>query len=462
MPDYPPSMDRLLSDPRAAALVERCGASEAKAVIKEALDQLRTRWRGGGETPSASGIFDRAAELAGERFTAPLRRVVNATGVVLHTNLGRAPLPPKALQEASSLLTGYVDLETDIASGRRGHRDSRVESAFQHYFETDHAVVVVNNNAAAVLLALNTLALGKEVVVSRGELVEIGGGFRIPEIMGASGAVLREVGTTNRTSLDDYRRAASRETGLLLKVHPSNYRVLGFSREVPLVKMVALGRSLGLPVLYDLGSGLAAPDEILSLGDEPPVRQALSCDPDVLCFSADKLFGACQAGILLIRKNLADRFRRNPLLRALRVDKTAYHMLGAVLNAYRRGRFDEIPALSMLRAAAPVLRRRARRLLKSIEQAAPGAFELAVVNAEGRAGGGSAPLFPLVSPAVKVKPLKRTVEEMEYDLRTGGEPPVVTVLEDGAAYFHLRTLSARDAGAVVSRLAQFASQEVQK
>lgn len=447
----PPRMDHLLAAAGTADLIGRFGREATKQALSEALEEGRTAWRKGGPPPSEEGLLARARSLLSDGFAPPLNRVVNATGVVLHTNLGRAPLCARHLRGGAELLSGYVDLEMDLSEGGRGHRDLRLERSFQDFLGTDYGLVAVNNNAAAVLLALRALSRGRETVVSRGELVEIGGGFRIPEVMAASGAILREVGTTNRTRLEDYAGAIGSETALLLKVHPSNYRIRGFTEEVPLESLGSLGRERGIPVMMDLGSGLLAPEGTLELGDEPSVQATLAVRPDLLCFSADKLLGACQAGLLLIRPDLVGTFRKDPLLRALRVDKVRYLLLGRAVEAYRRGAWAEIPAVAALTLSASVLRRRARALLRRVERACPGKFRLAVTEQEGRAGGGTAPLHPLPSPALSLRPTEGSPERLEAFLRAGVPPVIGTVRED-AMHLHLRTLLPGDLPVVVRHL----------
>ncbi len=457
MSAHPPRMDTLLAMDLAQALGRQYGVSAVKGAVASALDGGRAAWRKGSPAPLPEDVLRAASALLEASFAPSLTRVINATGVVLHTNLGRAPLSKKALAYASEILTGYVDLEVDLDSRTRGHRDARLERAFGEHFQTDRALVVVNNNAAAVLLMLNTLSAGKETLVSRGELVEIGGGFRVPEVMAASGARLREVGSTNRTRLSDYRKAAGPDTGLILKVHPSNYRILGFTQESPLAELVALGRELNVPVGYDWGTGLAIPSEAVGLSGETTLAEALASDPDVLCFSADKLFGACQAGLLLVKPRFAEMFRTNPLLRALRVDKVTYALLGSALDAYRRGRWETLPALAALAATESKLYARASRLKRQIERAAPERFRLEVVRGEGRAGGGTAPLDPLPSPCLAVVPVQGRVGDLEDHLRTGGEPPVLGVLLEGRLLLHVRTFLPGDAEEVVRRLCEFGS-----
>jgi L-seryl-tRNA(Ser) seleniumtransferase len=451
-------MDVLLALPAMVSLREAFGAPAVKEALRTALEETRERWKAGGEVPHPDTVAERARVVLGASFAPPLRRVVNATGVVLHTNLGRAPLSRRSLALAADLLSGYVDLEVDLEARTRGHRDARLERQVREWLGTDRALVVVNNNASAVLLMLNTLSKGREALVSRGELVEIGGGFRVPEVMAASGARLREVGTTNRTRLSDYRRACGPESGLLLKVHPSNYQIVGFTREVPLPDLVALGRELDLPVGYDWGTGLAADPHAVGLPGEETLPRALAAGPDVLAFSTDKLFGACQGGFLLVRPDLAGAFRSNPLLRALRVDKIRYALLGAALDAYRKGRWSELPALAALAEPESSLRIKAMGLKRRIERALQGRFSMEVIRAEGRAGGGSAPTTPLPSPALGLKPASGRVEGLEEYLRTGGTPPILGVLSEGRLLIHVRTLLPGDAADLVRRLAGYSGE----
>ena len=457
MSERPPRMDLLLALPECAPLRERFGPQALKKSLGDALEEARKAWRKGAAAPTPRAVVSRATALLESSFRPILRPVINATGVVLHTNLGRAPLPEGALRGASRVLSRYVDLEVDLAARGRGHRDARIEGALRDFLGTDYSVVVVNNNAAATLLMLNTLSAGRETVVSRGELVEIGGGFRIPEVLAASGAVLKEVGTTNRTRLSDYRKAAGPGTGLLLKVHPSNYRIVGFTEEVPLGELVALGKKLRLPVAMDLGSGLLTGAEELGLEGENTVAQVLADKPDALCFSADKLLGGSQAGILMAAPRHAAAFRSNPLLRALRADKLVYFLLGEILNAYRSGRRREVPALSLLLAPAPLLRRCAVGLRRRIEALAPGRFDLRVVEAEGRAGGGTAPTSPLRSPALAVRPAKGSCAALDGHLRRG-DPPVLGIVERDRLLLHMRTLLPGDHAVLAERIASFSEE----
>jgi L-seryl-tRNA(Ser) seleniumtransferase len=447
-------MDLLLATPECEPLRARFGHEALKRALGAALEEARKAWRGGAPAPTAQSAVSRAAVLLEGSFRPLLRPVINATGVILHTNLGRAPLPAGALRDASRVLSRYVDLEVDLATRTRGHRDARIEGAFQEFLGTDYGVVVVNNNAAATLLMLNTLSAGRETLVSRGELVEIGGGFRVPEVLAASGAVLKEVGTTNRTRISDYRKAAGPQTGLLLKVHPSNYRIVGFTEEAPLRELVDLGSELRVPVAMDLGTGLLAEGEELGLEGESTVAQVLADGPDAFCFSADKLLGGSQAGVLMVAPRHVEAFRSNPLLRALRADKLAYFLLGEVLRAYRTGRRRELPALALLAAPAAGLRRRAVSLKRTVSQLAPGRFHMEVVEAQGRAGGGTAPTSPLRSPALALRPAAGSCRALDDFLRSG-DPPVLGVMEKDRLLLHMRTLLPGDHLPLAQRIASF-------
>lgn len=451
----PPRMDRLLASPEGRALRVRFGMPETKRVLREVLLERTRAWREGGPVPGEGEVLEEAGRRLEAFHRPPLRRVLNATGVILHTNLGRAPFSPALLREVEEVLSGYTDLELDLSEGERGHRDASLERLLRRLFDTDYAVVVVNNNAAATLLLLHTFSAGRETLVSRGELVEIGGGFRMPEVMRASGARLREVGTTNRTRPADFRKAAGPQSGLLLKVHTSNYRIVGFTEEVSLRDLVSLGRELRLPVAFDLGSGLLWEGLENLLPDEPSVAGALREGPDAVCFSGDKLLGACQAGILLVKPRWAEAFRKNPLTRALRVDKVTYALLGAVAGRYLRDRPEEVPALALFARSEGELRRRARRLVRRLSALRPGVFDLEVVEAEGRSGAGSAPVTPLPSPALAVVPRGGSAEELERFLRTGGDPPVLAQVAEGRVLLHLRTLLPGEEAALAGRLLAF-------
>ncbi len=360
------------------------------------------------------------AELSGVRRPS-LRRVLNATGVLVHTNLGRAPLSPAALERVADVGSGYSNLEYDLARGERGSRQDHLASLLGRLTGAE-AALVVNNNAAAILLALAALAEGREVVVSRGELIEIGDGFRIPDVLARSGARLVEVGTTNRTRAADYERAVGPETGALLRVHQSNFRVVGFSEQPRLAELAEIARRHGVPLVDDLGSGALSP-----VGDEPTPSASLAAGADVVCFSGDKLLGGPQAGIVVGQAELVERLRRHPLQRALRADKLTLAALeGTLVEALSPETRGEIPVLRMLHEPLDVVRARAERLAELVG----GEVEETVA----RVGGGALPLAELPSAAC-------AVEEMLAEPLRLGEPPVIGVVRDGRLLLDCRTLT---------------------
>ena len=378
--------------------------------------------------------------LALERLETPsLRRVINATGVVLHTNLGRAPLG------AITPLSGYSNLEYDIAAGRRGKRDVHVSALIEGLAGAPG--IAVNNNAAAVFLALNELAAGGEAVVSRGELIEIGDGFRIPDIMARSGAILREVGTTNRTSIEDYRAAINERTRLLLRVHPSNFRISGFTSRVELRELAALAHERGVPVYEDLGSGCLV--DLRAHGiDEPVVRDSVAAGADLVSFSGDKLLGGPQAGILAGREEIVARLRRNPLFRALRLDKLITQALETVLRNLVLERWERVPAIAMIREPAGRIRERALALLAR----AP-ALDAAVVEGRSVIGGGATPEQSIPTWVIAVACANVVAAER---LLRANNPPVIARLEEGKLVLDLRTVFAEDEDDLVSALRSLA------
>ena len=399
----------------------------ARTVLARAREQIR-----GGSDPGDLGEQLRA-ELHAAR--APrLRRVLNATGVIVHTNLGRAPLAASALEQVIEAARGYSNLEYDLEAGARGTRQAHVTELVRRLTGAE-AALVVNNNAAAVLLALAALAEGREVLVSRGELIEIGDGFRIPDVLARSGARLVEVGTTNRTSAADYERAIGPDTALLLRVHQSNFRVVGFTEQPSVEDLAAVAAQHGLPLVDDLGSGV-----LVSLEGEPSARGSLAAGADLVCFSGDKLLGGPQAGIVVGRADLVDRLRRHPLQRALRADKLTLAALEGTLGLYLdpERALREVPVLRMLNEPLETVRERAERLAAAVG----GEIEETV----GRVGGGALPLAELPSYACAVE------ESLVEPLRLG-EPPVVGVLRDGRLLLDCRTLTDAEAEEVAAAVA---------
>jgi L-seryl-tRNA(Ser) seleniumtransferase len=369
-----------------------------------------------------------------------LRPVINATGVLLHTNLGRAPLAREAVRALQEVAAGYSNLEFNLETGKRGLRYEHVEALLCQITGAE-ASLVVNNNAAAVYLALRVLAKGKDVIVSRGELIEIGGSFRIPDILRESGASLVEVGTTNRTHLRDYEEAVGSSTGLLLKVHPSNYRVMGFHKEVSTEELVALGRRYALPVMEDLGSGCFVEPGSKGLMPEPLVADVLRTGIDLVTFSGDKLLGGPQAGILLGRKEILERIQAHPLNRVLRIDKLTLAALEVTLLLYRDPQTarSRIPTLGMLSTKESSLRRKANQLARGLRQALPPSFQVSVSATTGRTGGGSMPMDSLPGVGVRLRSTDCSAEEVLARLR-GASPPVIARIEQEEVILDVRTL----------------------
>ena len=381
-----------------------------------------------------------------------LRRVINATGVVIHTNLGRSPLAAAALAQIQEVAAHYSTLEYDLARGERGSRHDHLEALLQEITGAE-AALVVNNNAAAVLLALRALAQGREVIISRGQLVEIGGSFRLPEIMAVSGALLREVGTTNKTHLKDYEQAISLETALLLKVHPSNFRITGFTSEVALPELVALGRRYGLPVVEDLGSGCLVDLSRYGIEREPTVQEALKAGADLVLISGDKLLGGPQAGLALGSREVVTRLRAHPLTRALRPDKLTLAGLEATLRLYldEPQAIAEIPTLRMLSRPVADLDRQARGLARSLKRACGPRVQVQVVASIGRVGGGALPQVSLPSRALALAIPPLSPQQLEARLRQA-QPPIIARIEQDTLLLDMRTLLPDDLPALKTAL----------
>jgi len=410
-----PSVNELLQDERLVASEAEYGHDLVVDAARKAIDAARERLAAGEQ---AEDIVADALEILKGSAAPRLRRVLNATGIVVHTNLGRAPLAPGALERIKEVAAGYSNLEYDLAEGERGSRQDHLAPLLRDLTGAEDALVV-NNNAAAVFLAIAALAEGRDVLVSRGELVEIGDGFRIPEMLARSGARLVEVGTTNRTRIEDYERALGDRSAVLLRVHPSNFRVVGFTERAELGDLARLAEERGLVLVDDLGSGV-----MLDIGDEPTVTGSLHAGAHVVTFSGDKLFGGPQAGIVLGRADLVERLRRHPLQRALRADKLTIAALEGTLALYRSGRGGP-PVLRMLTEPAAVVRGRAERLA----HLTGGKVEATVA----RAGGGSLPTTDLESFACALE------ENLAEPLRRA-DPPVLGIVRDGVLLLDCRTL----------------------
>ncbi|MGH9506184.1 MAG: L-seryl-tRNA(Sec) selenium transferase [Terriglobales bacterium] len=451
-----PSVDELLRAPRLAPLWEELGPAWARAVIRETLEARRRRWR----EEDAAGAGDLDAELragAAARLAWSLRPAINATGIILHTNLGRAPLSREAAGRLAELAAGYSNLELDLDTGHRGRRDVHAE-ALACALTGAERTLVVNNNAAAVLLVVNTLAAGApdqpagEVLVSRGELVEIGGSFRIPEVLARGGAKLAEVGATNRTRLADYRRAITAQTRLILRVHRSNFQMRGFTAQPTLAELCALGRETGIPVAEDLGSGCLVDLSPAGLAREPLVGESLAAGVDAVTYSGDKLLGGPQAGLISGRRALLDRLRANPLFRALRVDRLTYAALEATLRAYGRGQRDQIPALRMIFMPEAEIAARARQWAAAVHPA----WRAEVVRAESVVGGGATPGQTLPTWALALTPAGETADALEARLRAQ-IPPVVARIHQGRVLLDPRTVLPEQESALLAVLAALAA-----
>ena len=450
-----PSMETLLSLQWVESLTEELGREAVKALFNEALLDLRRRARDG-EVPidgdPALAIEDRARRLIERRAKSSLSRLINATGVVIHTNLGRAPLPQEAIEALTRVSRGYSSLEYSLESGTRGQRNAHVEWLIRQVTGAE-AAIVTNNNAGAVLLALSGLSRGREVVVSSGELVEIGGSFRIPDILAFSGAKMVQVGCTNCTHLRDYRSAITEETAVLLKVHPSNYRVQGFTESVPREQLAALAKERGLVCMEDLGSGLIESLGQRDLGDEPTVRECLASGVDIVTFSGDKLLGGPQIGCIAGSASLIDRLRGHQLLRALRVDKMTLAAFEVILRMYLRGQSDEIPVVGMIRRSESDVRRQAetlcRKLTDLLEELAVTSYAVEIVETEDAVGGGSFPARPIKGWGVTVASLAGVgATKLSARLRET-ETPVIAGVKEDKLVLHVRTIQDGEGDAVV-------------
>jgi L-seryl-tRNA(Ser) seleniumtransferase len=429
----------VLREPAAVELAGRAGREVALAAVRRAIAARRERLAEGEPVDDADALSRSLAEEAAAAEQPYLRGVLNATGVIVHTNLGRAPLPQEAINAIVCTASGYANLELDLASGRRGSRQDALAPLIEELTGAE-AAIAVGNNAAALVLAVGALAAGREVIVSRGQLIEIGDGFRIPDIVATSGARLVEVGTTNRTTLSDYERAHGAETGLILRVHPSNYRIVGFTHEMGIDDLAALGDRLGVPVLDDLGSGVIAADPLFE--GEPAARASVGAGATLVCFSGDKLLGGPQAGIIAGRRDAVERCRRHPLARAVRIGKLAAAALEATLRLHRD------PALA--RRAIPVLRM-AHEPVDAVEARAAriaAAVGGVVVASESRIGGGALPALAIESRACALGDPRG---ELLARLR-GGTPPVVGRTHDGNLLLDARTLADDDVDMVIAAI----------
>lgn len=443
-----PKVGRLLESAEWAGIQARCSREQVKAALEAELDLARQAIMAGvRQAPGEEELLLRVEARLGRLLQAGPRRVLNATGVIIHTNLGRSPLAQEAATAAAEA-AGYCDLEMDMDSGERGSRHVHVEELLCRLTGAE-AAMAVNNNAAGVMLALGGVAKGREGIIARGQLVEIGGSFRVPEVMEESGIRLVEVGTTNKTYLEDYKGAISPETGVILRVHPSNFRVVGFQQEVPLAELVALGREHNLPVLDDLGSGTIV--DLRAWGvDEPTVQESVAAGADLICFSGDKMLGGPQCGIIVGGKQWISRLKKHPLARALRCDKINLAALAATLALYIQPEgWRSIPVLAMLTEELTAVEARAKSLATALS-GLPAKIEL--VSDVSPVGGGALPLHRLETRAVRVQPEKISAQALAQILRQGKIPLVARVHEE-AVILDVRTLRGEEISLAAQALA---------
>ena len=449
MPDFRiiPSIDILRKRDGVRALEAAFGAEATVEALRSGADAVRARVAAGEDLAHAAEIIEEMTRATlTSRSRGSLKPVINATGVVIHTNLGRAPLAEAAIERVTSLGRGYSNLEYDVEQGARGSRTVHAESLITSITGAE-AALVVNNNAAAIMLILAGLAAGREVIISRGELVEIGGGFRIPDVMRQSGALLREVGTTNRTRLTDYLASVSPATAMFLRVHPSNFRIEGFTERPELADLVGLARQANVSIVEDIGSGCLLED----LAGEPSVQASIAAGVDLVCFSGDKLLGGPQCGIIAGRAAMVDRLRSHPLMRALRADKITFAMLEATLSEYSAGRAEStIPVQRMLHLSAEEIETRAEALAETL---AANGWRVALVSGSSAVGGGSAPGLELPTVLLSIATDGESADATERWLRSL-DPPVIARIEHDRVILDLRTVLPEQDSTLTTLLSQ--------
>ena len=451
-----PSIDEVLHRADLTEVVARDGRLAVIEAARTVLERVRKEIEAGLDSEkldlTLSGMADAIIREVQGAVGYSLRPVINATGVILHTNLGRAPLATSAVEYIARTVAGYSNLEFDLASGERGKRDVHVDRLFRKLFadeDREFSTIVVNNNAAGVWLALNTLAAGGEVIVSRGELVEIGGSFRIPDVMAQSNGILREVGTTNRTRVSDYEQAINEKTRLLLRVHRSNFQITGFTEQPALEELVALARARNIPLVEDLGSGALLDLRAVGITGETGVAESLRAGVDVVTYSGDKLLGGPQAGMLTGRPDLIARMRKNSLFRALRVDKLTYAALESTLLAYVKGDHDAIPVLRMMRLSKEDIGARAEKLAKQLRVLA--GVQAEIIDGDSVIGGGAAPSSTLPTRLLAVSVKGLSPDELLARLRAS-DTPIIARVQDGRVLLDLRTVFPLEEPAIVSAL----------
>jgi L-seryl-tRNA(Ser) seleniumtransferase len=442
-----PSVDQLLRTEAATELRRSVGINRVTAIARQVIEEMRThlqteRLREQSKDELLLQVVERVQEICKLETTSGIHRVINATGVILHTNLGRAPLSDEA-RHAVLEATGYCTLEYDPTTGSRGKRGAYAEELLTQLTGAE-AALVVNNCASAALLILTVLARAAETIVSRGELVEIGGDFRVPEVMSNSGTTMVEVGSTNRTHLEDYREAITTKTRLIMRVHPSNYRIIGFTASPALSELGSLAHESGLYLYEDAGSGALTDLSSVGLGDEPTISESISAGADVVSFSGDKLLGGPQAGLIVARREIVDRLRAHSLYRALRVDKLCLAALEATLASHRRESLDDIPALRMLALSTNSIEERARNLIAQLTTADVATeMEATILPGQSAIGGGSGPTVHPPTALIALKHRTLSADDLELKLRHCS-PPVIARIADGLVLIDLRTVEARE------------------
>ncbi len=452
-----PSVERAANHPEILALIQRYPAPLIRDLVRQELAEMRRLLAAeASEEPSREALLQELVERTRQRvallFASPLRPLLNATGVVLHTGLGRAPLADAAREAVARVTAGYCSLEFELASGRRGERNTIIHGLLCALCGAE-AAVVVNNNAAAVLLALNTLSQGKEAIISRGQLIEIGGSFRLPEVMEKSGTRMREIGTTNRTRLQDYAAAIGPETGVVVIAHTSNYRVVGFTEEAEVAGIVELAHRHGLPVLHDLGGGALVDLRRFGLPREPLVQESVLAGVDVVTFSGDKVLGGPQSGLIAGKADFIQRIHANPLMRALRCDKMVFAALEATLRLYfaESSLLETHPVLAMLCEPEAAVRQRAESVRQALHRELAEHMDITLQPSLAQAGSGTLPLEKIPSHALVLQPRDGRVDHWAARLRTG-HPAVVGYIQDGAIWLDLRTIRASETTALVDAL----------
>lgn len=444
-----PSIDQLLKDADFDRLSEQYSRALVVQELRKVLEDLRkeiscSSMRLDSLKKTISCLFDTVAFELDKRLQPSLEQVINATGVLLHTNIGRAPVSCQMGNQGMEISSSYTNLEYDLTRGERGYRDQHVEPRLKRMLDCE-ASLICNNNAAAIHLILNTFARDRTVLVSRGELVEIGGSFRIPDIMEASGGLLKEVGTTNKTRISDFESNIDDQTGLILSVHPSNYRITGFTEAPSLSQLSLLAQRYGIPLLHDLGSGLLFPSSHPALLEEPSVGESLSAGVDLVCFSGDKLLGGPQAGIVVGREEFVVQLRRNPIMRAVRVDKMTYSLLDRTLLEFESERARQsVPIQKMLYATKQEIEERARSIC---EQLTLESLSTALIDGYSLVGGGAAPEQGIPTRLIALESSTQSANQLEVNLR-GSNPSILTRIEKGRVLIDLRTVLPEQEGSL--------------